>query len=521
MNLPSRTTKIIVSIVVALVLVVALGLRWIDIAVSESYSYGWTAKSSSEAESEGRLAARLAVLTPDIELNGARYCVADAWIERAYRVDYVLLLYRRQILDDKYRLLVRLEPADTGAFEERLEQQLMGGDWLAYNDTLQFSVTSGDLWYTTVEPPFPAQIHLRARRPIAPRTSTSQAPVPVIGVLEQPPQCHDTLAAGIRPLFARANGEWTALSSREAWDALPSRPASFTLAIDGRSLGVVSGKDADLPRTEAGTFLREHLLTVAPGQQLPRLPDRKGRFTGWCSAPAVRPVVAVASGGFEDPSGWKPSRLASPVADTLLEAFRAAVGRASLCLSDTAAPVPYPSPYPTSSSMRRTATDEAGSSSRYGWTITATSAMVLRRRTAGCTGSRSIRHPSTSVLAWLWSMPETTTGTGGASWYSGTAAITRTGTSSCTTTPPAGLSSCGAITDRTDIHATRADPAADGGLPHVSWDPKRLIAREPLVSAGSAGLARRRERTWSTALHCASRPGQAYRSQAAEEPLHV
>ena len=152
---------------------------------------------------------------------------------------------------------------------------------------------------------------------------------PIIAILEQPPQCSETRAVGVRPVFARRGLNWVPLLTQDSLRDLDLKSREFTLAFDGRTLGLLETTDPGF-QGDDWTFRRDHFLDVAPGQQLPQLANRAHRFAGWCNAPAVRPVVAVASGHYEDPDSWKPFQPGPEVLDRLLPAFRAKVGQADV-----------------------------------------------------------------------------------------------------------------------------------------------------------------------------------------------
>jgi hypothetical protein len=157
-----------------------------------------------------------------------------------------------------------------------------------------------------------------------------QASAPVVGVLEQPPQCNETRPAGVRPIFARRELTWLPLLARDSLRDLDLKAQQFTLAFDGKSLGTLNTTDAGFDGDD-WTFRRDHFLDVVAGQQLPRIANRSHRFAGWCNAPAVRPVVAVTSGHYEDPESWKPFQPSPAVLDSVFPAFRRVVGKAYSC----------------------------------------------------------------------------------------------------------------------------------------------------------------------------------------------
>ena len=158
---------------------------------------------------------------------------------------------------------------------------------------------------------------------------------PIIAVLEQPPQCRQDV--GVRPVFAERDGAWQPLDSIESLRLGPTR---FTLAFDGRSLGTVDTREPGI-HNEYYWFSRDPLLDVGSHASLPRITNRLHRFDGWCSAPGVRPIVAVSSGHYEDPESWKPFTPPPDAAAALLEQFRAIVGVVYNCQHTTARDIPF------------------------------------------------------------------------------------------------------------------------------------------------------------------------------------
>ena len=157
-----------------------------------------------------------------------------------------------------------------------------------------------------------------------------RATTPVVGVLEQPPQCSRTRPVGLRPLFARRGDSWTALLTQDSLRSLELGARQFTLAFDGRSLGTLNTSDPGF-QGDTDWFTRDHFLDIEPGQRLPRVANRSHRFEGWCDAPAVRPIVAVTSDHYEDPESWKPFQPSPALRDSLFPAFRTVVGDATVC----------------------------------------------------------------------------------------------------------------------------------------------------------------------------------------------
>jgi hypothetical protein len=163
------------------------------------------------------------------------------------------------------------------------------------------------------------------------------APAPVVvGVLENP-QCArterpDTLV--VRALFAKTGAEWTALDSRKTFEQLVSREMSWTISFDGRNLGSIRTLDRRPEIEDDRAFVRDRTLELVAGGQPPRRPNPAGRFNGWCNPVPNRPLIVVSATNFQDPEGWKPFSHGRSVLDTLLPAFRAAVGSISVCPGD-------------------------------------------------------------------------------------------------------------------------------------------------------------------------------------------
>lgn len=161
------------------------------------------------------------------------------------------------------------------------------------------------------------------------------APV-VVGVLESP-QCarterSDTLV--VRALFAKTGPDWIALDSRQTFEQSVSREMSWIIAFDGRNLGSVRTLDRRPEIEHDWAFVRDRTLELVAGQQPPRRPNPAGRFNGWCNPVPNRPLIVVSAANFHDPEGWKPFSQGRSVLDTLLPAFRSAVGSISVCPGD-------------------------------------------------------------------------------------------------------------------------------------------------------------------------------------------
>ncbi len=169
------------------------------------------------------------------------------------------------------------------------------------------------------------------------RKAAADVPV-IVGVLEEP-QCKPEIKVAVRALFAKPGRSWVALpeSSGQALDL--SR--TWTVVLDGRPQGSVATSAKPFEGTDAWTYRRDHLLTVAPDEIVPMAPNDQGLFRGWCDAPANRPLVVLARRSFRDPAGWKPVTLAPGYRRTLLGELKANAGEALVCPSREGSPVAF------------------------------------------------------------------------------------------------------------------------------------------------------------------------------------
>jgi hypothetical protein len=160
---------------------------------------------------------------------------------------------------------------------------------------------------------------------------------PVIGALERP-QCGDSVALAVRPLFLKSADGWVALNSDAGLHRALPAPITWTVAFDGRSIGSL----ATLPPSRAiEHFPRDGFLQLAPRQTVPRRADRERRFAGWCEQARDRPLVVVAPANVRDPESWKPFAPAPSMRDTLLPAFRRVVDKAVVCRNNSEKAIPF------------------------------------------------------------------------------------------------------------------------------------------------------------------------------------
>lgn len=151
----------------------------------------------------------------------------------------------------------------------------------------------------------------------------------VVGVLEHP-HCKEADVRAVRPLFARANGQWRsldkpppALTEPADWHVVDARGSNSTLRTQ---------KAPPVPQP-SWTYARDFLLEPASDSTLPSLPNPEKLYSGWCDAPANRPVFLVTGRGTR-----RPTLIALPRANqahdmaALLRGFNASSGATRLCL---------------------------------------------------------------------------------------------------------------------------------------------------------------------------------------------
>ncbi len=156
--------------------------------------------------------------------------------------------------------------------------------------------------------------------------------VPVIAVLEHP-QCKTPDGIAVRALFSKNDSEWKALGNRESFDRAIPGAMDWTIAFDGRNLGILR-TTASRPNVAADWFDRDMLLELAAAQQPPHIANVKMRFVGWCEAPPDRPLVLVNGANFRDPEVWKPFAPSASLREILFPAFRRAADSVYFCPKD-------------------------------------------------------------------------------------------------------------------------------------------------------------------------------------------
>jgi hypothetical protein len=160
--------------------------------------------------------------------------------------------------------------------------------------------------------------------------TTTRAPRPlVVGTLENP--CWHAGDALVRPLFTKAGGKWRAIDGRKVFDATIAPEMSWTVAFDGTNLGTVRTIDPKQDIKYEWAFVRDRLLMPAPGQALPKKPNRNHRFDRVCSYTPDRPLVLLTEPNVADPDGWKPIAPTAGMRDSLFAPFHSLVDSVWIC----------------------------------------------------------------------------------------------------------------------------------------------------------------------------------------------
>src|SRR6266581_1857151 len=104
-----------VSAVAAVIILAATGVAWrlMQVGIVESYSRSWHSNTSRESERRGFLVARLITDPPQIRCKGVVFDITDAWIEPRTHVEYPFYLFRREVRDTGYYLIVTNAARDT------------------------------------------------------------------------------------------------------------------------------------------------------------------------------------------------------------------------------------------------------------------------------------------------------------------------------------------------------------------------------------------------------------------------
>lgn len=153
-----RWVRVFGGVFLALVLLAFAAAQLVAVGVTEYYSRAWHAASSTDAVARGILRARPALPVRDVRFEGAPLHVRDAWVEQATRIEYRWYLWRRQVLEPRYRLVLLADPV-------RVPRHYDCDEWLAYADTVRLGDGGDDFFTPIAGPPFPDTVRLRVVRP--------------------------------------------------------------------------------------------------------------------------------------------------------------------------------------------------------------------------------------------------------------------------------------------------------------------------------------------------------------------
>ena len=165
------------KIVTVAILVLGVGAAVVDrvvvAAVVGTYSPDWASTSSTDAATRGLLRARPVVTPSVLVYRGDSLAIVDAWVEQATRIEYKWLLFRQELREPRYRLVLK-------ASEDWNPTDFRCDDWLRYSDTIPLG-EAGSRVFFDVQPTsgFPEIIRLRVTQFESCRQSTaSTKPLP-------------------------------------------------------------------------------------------------------------------------------------------------------------------------------------------------------------------------------------------------------------------------------------------------------------------------------------------------------
>ncbi|HTS16853.1 MAG TPA: hypothetical protein VMP11_04715, partial [Verrucomicrobiae bacterium] len=141
--------------------------------------------------------------------------------------------------------------------------------------------------------------------------------------------------------FNASDSGWLAVDGRQIFEQTIAKRMSWTVTFRGTALGPLFSIDPETPAADEW-FVRDRVLDLVPGQQIPRVGNSTGGFGGWCDPPRDRPLVLTTGLAFKDPVGWAVIVPGLALIDSLLPAFKRATGAAFTCLADGVQTVPFP-----------------------------------------------------------------------------------------------------------------------------------------------------------------------------------
>jgi hypothetical protein len=157
-----RWQKVTIGIIAIAIALIMVAGQLITVGVAEYYSPDWHSASVEEARLSGVLVSLPSVIPRTVTWGGVPLTVREAWVEQRSHLVYRLYLFRRRVKEDRYRLIVRMEPVPSSSVPT--VTALGGAERLAFNDSLDFSTWMNfEYWSRTVQPPFPDTLRLSVR----------------------------------------------------------------------------------------------------------------------------------------------------------------------------------------------------------------------------------------------------------------------------------------------------------------------------------------------------------------------
>ena len=159
-----KVLVIVGSGILLLILGGALVFFLIDSAIVEEYSPSWTSYSIEEAKKNGVFISQPVLENNTIELNGFKYPIREAWIERSTRIEYKWIFIRQRI-PTGYRIILTL----TVPFDSPEDKNLATQAAVMFpkcNDAIWLTAivpaVQKDMWlyYCQVGEPFPQSVRL-------------------------------------------------------------------------------------------------------------------------------------------------------------------------------------------------------------------------------------------------------------------------------------------------------------------------------------------------------------------------
>ena len=147
-----KRTLVVLAVVAA---IVAIPSRYAYVGIQERYSRDWNAASSADAEARGILQARPVITPATVQYLGDSLSFVDAWVEQVTRIEYPWYLFRREVKEPRYRLV--LQASNDWKPNFRCNERLV------HSDSIGLSMSQSDVtefYSVRTEPSFPDTIQL-------------------------------------------------------------------------------------------------------------------------------------------------------------------------------------------------------------------------------------------------------------------------------------------------------------------------------------------------------------------------